>query len=135
MEKNFKTPGSAVEAQEFVNALMGLGNGSTSAAPVKMGYREFYARIKALSALAVNQAPLAGKSSLDFFPPMPSTAKFATFDGVASQKYMDANYWNDVFSRGEKDTPEKKEYFGVVTKMFTPLGDSVREIMMSLSAN
>jgi hypothetical protein len=128
LEKYEATPSSAPEAIAFVNALK---SNTINSQKINPGSKGFYDWIQALSSLAVAQGGQAGRSSIEFFPVLPDSAKFTTFDGVAITKHMDDNYWTQVFKNGETNSPAKLAYFNVVQTMFKALGAYVREAVLT----
>ncbi len=126
MEKYFNDPASAPEAVQFITALSAKPGESLTS-------MNMATRVKALSSQAVNEATIAGKSSINFFPNLPTTAKFATFGTADIENYMNADFWTTVFKNGEANSPQKQAYFGVVCKMFQLLGPQLRAVASALS--
>jgi hypothetical protein len=80
--------------------------------------------VRQIAELSVKQSPAAGRASLDFFPAI--TSPYATFDPKAS---MNAAWWQKTLLKGQGSSKEKQAYFKVVTNMFQPLGQWVRDFV------
>jgi hypothetical protein len=126
IEKYYKEPSSAPEAKDLISAL------SVQATPdskIVNQNQDIHTRVLKLSSMAMEKAGDAGQASLKFFPAIPE--KFLLFDGNASKKFMDSNYWNTVFQTGQGNSKGKQQYFGVVKDMYVPLGAEIRTVIKS----
>jgi len=126
IEKYYADPNSTPEAKVLVTA---LGVQSKDDSQIVDPNQDLYARVLAMSSMAVAEASKAGRASLKFFPQIPE--KFISFDGTAANKFMDANFWSAVFKTGEGDSEGKKEYYEVVKDMYIPLGAEIRTVVKS----
>lgn len=82
--------------------------------------------VKEVAEESVARSPVAARTAINFFPPIPKDQDLATFDPSA---YMTDAWWAQVEASAESDSKVQRKYFNSVKESFELFGKAVRSLV------